>query len=476
MRKILFLIATIFFALTINAKDIKHMIYLNNGKVITGQIIEQIPDSSIKVKTMDGLVFEYKMSEVSKITREQKPYVPEDPNGKHYGLDFSINTGYLIGVGDYKKAGVIPVEFGLGKQVSKYFYAGGYTGAFINTQGASNTSIPLGVDAKIMFPGESPVIPFIGLSLGYNFITGVKDMDDESKEIYEEMYGKKYDGPSNGMFVIQFMPGIKVPISKSVDYYLSAGYTHAFVNRNGGNGGYFSIKTGLFMHKNPNKPLRKKRLPVPTRDHGFQWTMEAGVGFDNTGGGGDMVFGYKINPHFNVGLGLGYYASDPFAYGNDGAEVITVNQNGGAQIEDYYLKGPVSSFKTYLRGVYRITDKKCSPFVSCDAGMRFYSYASNVYSQHFYSWNTNLAEEVLGAPEKTACFISPALGVSLRTTKNSYLELKAGYSLAPKILGRKVSTEIDGVKYYGSCVSAKMSYPFITLGFSHTFGKKGDRK
>lgn len=47
------------------------VVYLKNGSVIKGTIIEQIPNVSIKIKTKDGNVFVYKMEEIEKTTREE---------------------------------------------------------------------------------------------------------------------------------------------------------------------------------------------------------------------------------------------------------------------------------------------------------------------------------------------------------------------------------------------------------------------
>jgi hypothetical protein len=46
------------------------VVYLKNGSIIRGIIIEQIPNVSLKIKTKDGNVFFYKMEDVEKITKE----------------------------------------------------------------------------------------------------------------------------------------------------------------------------------------------------------------------------------------------------------------------------------------------------------------------------------------------------------------------------------------------------------------------
>ena len=46
------------------------IVYLKNGSIIKGMIIEQTPNVSLKIQTRDGSIFVYKMEEVEKITKE----------------------------------------------------------------------------------------------------------------------------------------------------------------------------------------------------------------------------------------------------------------------------------------------------------------------------------------------------------------------------------------------------------------------
>ncbi|MBK9628897.1 MAG: hypothetical protein IPO56_14710 [Flavobacteriales bacterium] len=48
------------------------VVYLKNGSVIRGMIVEQVPNVSMKIMTADGSIFVYEMEQVSKITKEQK--------------------------------------------------------------------------------------------------------------------------------------------------------------------------------------------------------------------------------------------------------------------------------------------------------------------------------------------------------------------------------------------------------------------
>jgi hypothetical protein len=46
------------------------VIYLKNGGIVRGMIIEQMPNVQLKIQTRDGNVFVYKIDEVEKITKE----------------------------------------------------------------------------------------------------------------------------------------------------------------------------------------------------------------------------------------------------------------------------------------------------------------------------------------------------------------------------------------------------------------------
>ena len=46
------------------------VVYLKNGGIRRGIIVEQVPGESLKIKTNDGSVYVFKMDEISKITKE----------------------------------------------------------------------------------------------------------------------------------------------------------------------------------------------------------------------------------------------------------------------------------------------------------------------------------------------------------------------------------------------------------------------
>lgn len=87
--------------LSVHAEELQEVVYLKNGSVIRGVILELVPDSSVKIQTQDGNIFVYKMSEVEKITKE-KPYrssgnstwTNSDNHNYNYNYDYSYpSTG-----------------------------------------------------------------------------------------------------------------------------------------------------------------------------------------------------------------------------------------------------------------------------------------------------------------------------------------------------------------------------------------------
>ncbi len=389
-------------------------------------------------------------------------------DGKHRGLDFSISAGYNAGVGDSKESTFLPLEIGLGKQFHPNLYVGMRSGAWVAISDKASAQIPVMSDFKVMFPGatEGKLKPIINARLGYLLnIEGDKEI-----EANDGMGGtisttiKSFD-----MIVMEIMPGIQIPLSKTTDFILSAGYTHGFATKSGGgSGGYFSVKTAFNFHKRDTKKVKAPREKVDTRDKGLQLTIEGELNNrERRRGGGNLVLTYKINPHISVGLGGGFHVFSPF--NEDGEDIQYANKYYSYLSETQYAYyGSPQMYTFFARGNYRLLDKRLSPIGTIDLGMRKYKWVDN-YDNEPYGYEL---KEYLKAPG-TSFFVAPAIGASLRTTKNSYLELKVGYNIASNIKAQKYG-DFENDVYY-STKSKSMSYGFISIGFTHTFGKRGQR-
>lgn len=90
MKKLLLSLVLVLTSIVLFAQGTyKEVVYLNNGSIIKGVIIEQVPNESIKIQTADGSVFVYPMSEIQKITKEmvepEKPAMASTPIGLNVG-------------------------------------------------------------------------------------------------------------------------------------------------------------------------------------------------------------------------------------------------------------------------------------------------------------------------------------------------------------------------------------------------------
>ncbi|WP_396602048.1 hypothetical protein [Algibacter sp. R77976] len=70
MKKILFVFCLLF-STTIIAQNMRDVVHLKNGSIIKGTITEMNPSKNLKIKTADGSLFVYAMSDVLKMEKEE---------------------------------------------------------------------------------------------------------------------------------------------------------------------------------------------------------------------------------------------------------------------------------------------------------------------------------------------------------------------------------------------------------------------
>ena len=172
MKRFLFSIVFLLGSISIClAQTQQEVVYLKNGSIIRGTIIEQVPGESLKIQTGDGSIFVFFLSEVSKITKEgtmkaysstRKYSVPG--NGVKTGYRGFIDLSYTVGTGDYS-SGRVEFSTSQGYQFNPYFYAG--LGAAVHYYHEDDVvEVPIFADfrADIL---DQKISPFIDLKLGY---------------------------------------------------------------------------------------------------------------------------------------------------------------------------------------------------------------------------------------------------------------------------------------------------------------------
>ncbi|MBS1936761.1 MAG: hypothetical protein JSS84_02985 [Bacteroidetes bacterium] len=170
MRKfIVLLLFSMVTACAFGQTDYQDVVYLKNGSIIRGMIVEQVPNVSLKIETSDGSVFVYELAQVEKITKEPRK-VPQGTRanaareGAHYrGI---VDVGGQIGAGTH---GMDRLSLNIinGVQINPYFSIGLGTGLRLYT-GESAAVIPLFADFRTTFIRDKTT-PYLAVGIGYSF-------------------------------------------------------------------------------------------------------------------------------------------------------------------------------------------------------------------------------------------------------------------------------------------------------------------
>jgi len=209
------------------------VLYLKNGSILRGIIIEQVPNESLKIQTKDRNVFVYKMDEVLKIAKEEVPVIKKgrEPltkdNIKNHGYinitEIVFARNILNNDGSEAVTGnstddLVPsigVQTVNGYLFNPWFSAGLGIGLH---QYSDLIFVPIFADVRLNFI-NGPTSPFFSFGVGYSFT---------AKEIYGYNTNRDYFGGT------YFNPafGIKFNMRKTKGMAFSIGYRHQDVRIN----------------------------------------------------------------------------------------------------------------------------------------------------------------------------------------------------------------------------------------------------
>jgi len=181
----------------------RDVVYLKNGSIIKGTIVETVPEKSIKIETADGNLFVYNMSDIEKLTKEavvapakeSKPVIERLGNDNQRsnetqrsyesqrssegsGSMFSIFGGLALPLGDFgKKLGSDSSAGGAktGWSVGIQFFTGGTIGWIIEGSYAQNkidfptADLPAG---KYDYTGWTSILALTGIKIGTDNSSG----------------------------------------------------------------------------------------------------------------------------------------------------------------------------------------------------------------------------------------------------------------------------------------------------------------
>ena len=145
------------------------VVYLKNGSILRGVIIEQVPNQSIKIETADHSVFFFELGEVEKFTKEPlkgRRIVTKDSNALKTGYRGIVEAGFQLGVGDWGddrfKLNIIN-----GYQITPHLSLGLGTGLHFYMD-ADAALVPLFADFRAYLL-DNKVSPYFSLGAGYSF-------------------------------------------------------------------------------------------------------------------------------------------------------------------------------------------------------------------------------------------------------------------------------------------------------------------
>lgn len=222
--------------------QLQDVVYLKNGSIIRGTVVNMVPNETLRIQTLDGSTFVYQMNEVEKITKEQpvnqtrNSFRPFGGNVASFkpGYEGSADLGYTVGTGTWS---LNRFEFNTshGYRFNPYFYLGAGLG-FHYYHEADGTLMPLFVDARADLMSGN-IVPFVDLRAGYSISLSSDEISD----------GGAYLSPSVG---VRFFAQKKVNMNVSIGYscqwlkvYYGYGYNVLYTESK--NFGGVSFKVGV---------------------------------------------------------------------------------------------------------------------------------------------------------------------------------------------------------------------------------------
>ena len=149
--------------------EMKEIIYLSNGSIIRGTIMEQVPNKSIKIQTTDGNIVTCQMDDIEKIVEEAANFFYISRNNFpvfDLGYKGIIDIGYYFGIGA-NQADRINFNIINGIKFNQFFSFGIGTGLHYYTFD-DQFLIPIFADFRVNFINRA-ISPYFSFDVGYSF-------------------------------------------------------------------------------------------------------------------------------------------------------------------------------------------------------------------------------------------------------------------------------------------------------------------
>ena len=146
-------------------QNYQDVVYLKNESIIRGVIIEQILNKSIKIETADKSVFVYQIDEIEKMTKEAKPYAPNNNTSKpNYIIGIGAGKDYLTT--EYQEVKEIPTDKAIIYIYRPYKYSGSGVHFLVKANGIPVNDSYLYSSGYMVFFADPGIISFTAFYLG----------------------------------------------------------------------------------------------------------------------------------------------------------------------------------------------------------------------------------------------------------------------------------------------------------------------
>lgn len=500
----------------ITAGMAQDVIVTQESELIEADILE-ISETAVKYKKHnypDGPTFELSTAKISSIIyangdmqyfnlkdeEQKKEYEPY--NHLYRGIEADLTVGVNVYT-TLMNATEFMGTVGIGRRFHPNFYAG----------------------LSFSFFAGDDVFPLMAVARGY------LPLKNPKYEATTEVGFGYVIGSTYGVYLLSAIPGIQMPLTHWMDLRAGAGLMTAFTGY--GTTLMSCVNATLALHGTTDLNAQKPRKS--TLDKGLQISIEGGFGGIVRGGSIEVlsigarylsgegnqpkvdkvkvsnkrffdgievspVISYKVNPKLSVGAGIGISGGyTQYRIKSDAKYTLTCHDEPEKSImlnwksDRMYFYGvpSVRPTRIFVRGEYRFSSKRFSPFASVELGFLTERIIVGDYIYEVYYDVNPITREDGRNTRFFTIDIAPAVGMSLRVGSNSYLSLKCQYNIAlPKSLGENYSYYSNDNGTYtnerGRYCDYSVEYSFVNrtvyisklyikLGFTQTLNVLSDK-
>jgi hypothetical protein len=231
MKNLLLSFLLVFIFINVYTQKTQDVVYLNNGSVIRGKILENNSEQ-LKIESCSKNVFVLKKSEIQDITVE--PSTTNFPMKKKGYYNFT-SIGTVFGSALNEKPAPFSLLMEHNFRTGKYFAAGIVTGIeFLN-----EAVMPLGGNIKLMLPTTYGNTFFTGISCGYSISLETPPFIDEYYNVTDASGGVMFNAELGAIF----------PLERNLSLFIAAGYRYNELNYKREDWYYNSVDRTMYFNR-----------------------------------------------------------------------------------------------------------------------------------------------------------------------------------------------------------------------------------